>query len=63
MSSFCVMEIRIEGDWMAIILEKTVRAYIHSSNISKRYIRVEEATEWLSKSYTNIYTKDDKDMW
>lgn len=47
---------------MANNLEKTVRAYIHGSNISKRYIRVEEATGWLSEVYTNIYTKDDKDI-
>ena len=47
---------------MAYNLEKTVRAYIHGSNISKRYIRVEEATGWLSEVYTNIYTKDDKDI-
>ena len=47
---------------MANNLKKTVRAYIHGSNISKRYIRVEEATGWLSEVYTNIYTKDDKDI-
>ena len=47
---------------MANNLEKTVRAYMHGSDISKRYIRVEEATGWLSEVYTNIYTKDDKDI-
>lgn len=62
MSSFLRYGERKEGGYMANNLEKTVRAYIHGSNISKRYIRVEEATGWLSEVYTNIYTKDDKDI-
>lgn len=32
-------------------LDKNVRMYMHSSNIPKRYIRVEEAAEWISREY------------
>ena len=45
---------------MANKLEPTVRAYMHGSNISKRYSRVQEMTELIQDVYTDIYTNEDK---